>query len=878
MGELVHPNPMAAKRGDSAPEFEVASGITLSRTLIPILPPNFLSRKHLFPLLENPSPSTTVVLAPAGYGKTSLVAEWAQTKRDQVIWVTLAESDTLEEMSRIFIQATRNILPGFAPWFEEEPGIRPVENVRRWGNELLALGRDFILVIDNLRQHTARDVDIAVKLIEQFPPSLQFVTIRRDSIETIYATFSARGPLSVIGINQLAFSKSEVQSLALLAGVDIEDMTICESLDAAHGWPSAVSMLIHQIAKDKRPIDFEKIVSSQAEPLRALATSVIENLDPEVRKMLIAISVVQEFTHEQAEIILGPDYSYDAINQIALQGNYFSQTGDTLPTFSFSKLVREVLLVELRKDKFKKMRIHSELLKYHENRNEPNLALEHAYLAGDFERVSELFPDAARIMQATGRGRELIRWSIFAGDASQTGLLKRATVELAGRLASLEFRIAMGMIEQMNFDAQGTELEGFIQQITAGAKAYMDFSLGRFEEFDKSFAKAMEPTSGPIMFGIEEQIALFRLAAMRHFIFDETEKVEAIFAQAKELATKSKISQNHLMISSINAMVLFLAGDYRHAFEAAHLAHSQFTRNSFIGIFGPIETTYVMARCQLEFAKPREAYELFGQIRELGEQWQQWVWYFLADGYFARDFVLRGLTADALNNIKSAREKARSIDYSNELSSIIDLSEIFIRFTVKDNDRLGILLERAPKLRFVQQIKLAYDERMGKKSVGADVRNLPSRTAKEKIWKHLAETNEVIGQENLALKELRKALDIGAIVGAKETFLRQSEEMGTLIMKIAGENPTVYLEDLASSVAERIKGDNNQLSEFTSALTKRELEVLRHLSTERPISAIAASLHISLNTMKTHLKNLYRKMEVDGRVSAVEKAKAHFLL
>ena len=102
--------------------------------------------------------------------------------------------------------------------------------------------------------------------------------------------------------------------------------------------------------------------------------------------------------------------------------------------------------------------------------------------------------------------------------------------------------------------------------------------------------------------------------------------------------------------------------------------------------------------------------------------------------------------------------------------------------------------------------------------------------------------------------------------------------MGTLIMKIAGENPTVYLEDLASSVAERIKSDNKKTSEFSSSLTKRELEVLRHLSTERPISAIAGSLHISLNTMKTHLKNLYRKMEVDGRVNAVEKAKAHFLL
>jgi DNA-binding CsgD family transcriptional regulator len=97
-------------------------------------------------------------------------------------------------------------------------------------------------------------------------------------------------------------------------------------------------------------------------------------------------------------------------------------------------------------------------------------------------------------------------------------------------------------------------------------------------------------------------------------------------------------------------------------------------------------------------------------------------------------------------------------------------------------------------------------------------------------------------------------------------------------MKIAAENPTVYLEELATGVAERIKSQNNRPSEFAASLTKRELEVLRHLSTDRPISSIAATLHISLNTMKTHLKNLYRKMEVDGRVSAVEKAKAHFIL
>ncbi len=868
---------MATAKGEAA-EFEVAPGVTLSRTLIPTLPPNYLSRKHLFEFLEQPSPSTTVVIAPAGYGKTSLVAEWALTRRDHLIWLTITESDSLQDMSALFIQATRNVIPGFAPWFENEVEIRPVEIVRRWGNELLAMGRDFIFVIDNFREHTSRDVDLASRLVEQFPSNLKFVTIRRDKIETAYETFSARGPLVVLGASDLAFSESEVSTLAGMYKIDYANTEIRHSLEAARGWPAAVTMLLHQIAKNKKPIDFEKVVASQTEPLRALATSVINSLDEETRFLITSLAVVPEFTHEQAEVILGEKYSYDSINQIALDGNYFSQTGSPEQTFEFSKLLREVLLTELRKDKQHKIDIHSRLLEFHENRNEPNLALEHAYLAGNLEKVATIFPDAARILQATGRGNELIRWSVFAGDNSELGLLKRSTVEIAGRLALQEYETVMSMIAQMNFEARGTVLEGFIKQLTYGSRAYIDIALGRFNQFEESFAIAMSSTDGPLTLGIEEQIGQIRLAAIKNFILDETEEVESYFEQAKLLANKSKLPNNHLLISSMNAMVLFQIGDYRRAFEAASISYSQFTKRGYIGIFGPLDSMYIMARCYLEFARPREAFELFGKIRELGELWKQWTWHFLADGYFARDLVMKGMVTEALDNIKRARARAENIEYSDDLISIVDLSELFIRFTVKDNDRLGVLLERAPKQRFVQQIKLAYDERMGKKSVQADVKNLPQRTPREKIWKHLADTHEVIGQENLALKEMKKALDIGATVGAKETFLRQSAEMGNLILKIAGENPTVYLEDLASSVAERIKNANSRPSEFASSLTKRELEVLRHLSTDRPISAIAASLHISLNTMKTHLKNLYRKMEVDGRVSAVEKAKAHFIL
>jgi ATP/maltotriose-dependent transcriptional regulator MalT len=57
-------------------------------------------------------------------------------------------------------------------------------------------------------------------------------------------------------------------------------------------------------------------------------------------------------------------------------------------------------------------------------------------------------------------------------------------------------------------------------------------------------------------------------------------------------------------------------------------------------------------------------------------------------------------------------------------------------------------------------------------------------------------------------------------------------------------------------------------------LTKREIEITSHLSSGKPITSIGALLHISHNTMKTHLKNIYRKLGVEGRDQAVEKAKS----
>ena len=133
-------------------------------------------------------------------------------------------------------------------------------------------------------------------------------------------------------------------------------------------------------------------------------------------------------------------------------------------------------------------------------------------------------------------------------------------------------------------------------------------------------------------------------------------------------------------------------------------------------------------------------------------------------------------------------------------------------------------------------------------------------------------------QESLALDYLKVGLDIGARVGARETFLKQDSTILELIIRSASKRPTVYLEELARAAAQRMNKKNHQNTALTQPLTKREIDVLRSLATGKPITAIGKTLHISHNTMKTHLRNIYRKLSASGREDAVLKAQALFII
>jgi ATP/maltotriose-dependent transcriptional regulator MalT len=850
--------------------------VTLSRTLIPTLPPGYLSRKHLFPLLDNENGGTTFVIAPGGYGKTALVAEWAQNHEKPVIWMTVANGDTLNEMSAMLIAATQHVIPGFAPWFEQEQPIRPTDVVRRWGNELLQTGRSFVFVLDNLRNDTESDVEIALQLVEQFPTNLHFVAIRREGIEEVYPTFASRGPLKVVTVSNLRFSDEEIENYAINSGLELsaENRKV---LNAAAGWPSATSLLSEHLRNAGVKLDLESLISSSVEPLRALALIVIRNLDTEILESCKRLSVLEVFSLEDAQFILGELYSFDLINSIAHRGEIFSPSRDPQGGYIFSPLIRQVFLEKLRKTPEVKLEIHRKLISYFENAGRPSAAIDHAFQAGDEAKISELFPPAARVKQAQGHGGELLRWAPFAGDSTIEGELKKATVLTAGHLADLDFGKARIEIDKIKLLAENSPAKEFFLQFASAADCYSLLSLGNFSELEDSIASLKIGTEGNFL-GIDDQINLLRLLATKRYILNDADGVEEVFKLSQELGKQTSLYTSHTFLLSIQAMHFHQRGEYKRAHEIATIALNQYLRNGFVGNHGPLDVMYIIARCLLEFSRPKEALLIFDQIRSGAYQWKQWHWYFSADKHIIELLSYSGNNSEALERVKRSRDFVLTFDSAHQLHTLIDVNEMCVRRRLNDFDRLEKLVNRAPKIRDTQQYKMAVDEYKGRKSLNEDAKRLPEKTPRDRIWKHLMEASIHLEAEQVALPAMHRAMQVGSEVGARETFLRQRDEMGNLIIRVANDFPTVYNEELATAMAERMKERGKIMTQGHQALTKRELEILRQLSTERTLTVIAGELHISQNTMKTHLKNLYKKLEVDGRNAAVEKAKALFLL
>jgi DNA-binding CsgD family transcriptional regulator/tetratricopeptide (TPR) repeat protein len=500
-------------------------------------------------------------------------------------------------------------------------------------------------------------------------------------------------------------------------------------------------------------------------------------------------------------------------------------------------------------------------------------ALEHAFLSKDFIRFEKLFRAGARVYAITGRGNDLLRWAKYAGDESVEGQLQRQTVEIGGHLANLSFDKVEALKASMRLLSQGTSLEVFIDRFAALIDVAINFSIGQFKDFEAIAERAF---SDDIFAGDEDftdALFVLRRLAGYYFVLDDVIKLEEVDQRAKELLARKFSPLGHVHQLAIRALCAYQEANYQDAFESSRMALSLSNDLGMASFQAPLDIKYILARCNYEFTNLDTAYEIFNDVIDGSVKNQQWVWYCVTVHFVSVTLAQRGDGRGSIEMLGAARQKISLIHSKNQLQSILDRGELTMQLINGDLAKMKLLMETALPGRTTQLISLHILRAEGKEWDPSKQRELPERTPRERIYKYLSQTVHAYEtDEELAIAHLTHALKVGAEVGAKAIFIRQME-LYPLFHKVASRTPTFYNEEISRKVAARMQ-EIDSIKGEKPMLTKREIEIASHLSSGKPITSIGALLHISHNTMKTHLKNIYRKLGVDGRDQAVEKAKS----
>jgi ATP/maltotriose-dependent transcriptional regulator MalT len=850
-------------------------GVNLARTVAPVVPASFLSRKHLFHLFETNMPGATIVAAPAGYGKTMLVAEWAHAQTRPTIWCAVDPNDSPQMFFAHVVQAVRNVLPKFGVDFESERFLSPDSYVQFLVREASALKEDFNFVIDNGPADAQEVSPFAQALVDSLPSNVHVVIVRRVTPATSLARYASLGNLSLITSQDLKFSQEEITVICELNGLDHNDRKVSKHLIKCNGWPAAVQMMAKNISRGVMDSEFK--IAETANPLGILALESFNSLNQENRHHLLKLGIVEEFDLKVAAIVLGQDFSETYINKLATDGMFVSVSSGFQRSYRISPIMLPVLQEIRNGQEDQDISTHEKLAQHFIANGAPLAALDHILKVGNIDQITEILRISIRNMAAIGRGDQIIRWAHFGADESQTGVLIRKTIEAVGHLVNLDFERAEGVAAELNYVAAQDVQAEFVTQLAAMILSHVHFARGDFERTRLLIGSALEKDYG--VAGIEnvDKIALLRLQADIGYIYDDAELVASSLRRAKEFQDGNNQVITGYHIGCITAMSLWCEGRFFEAAEFAAIAIAQAESNGYSGITAPLDALLVLSRCQLELSRLEKAIETSNVIEQKAEAAQIWPWYFMGIGTRTRIQITQGRINHVVDEIAVQRERHKQLQTPNQLGWIIDVTDVFLRFVLNDWKRADELLQRMPKIEMVRQIDMNLKFEAEPKRIHALVAQLPETTPRERVNKILYQATINIDQENVALNYLRTALDLGAEVGFHEYFVRQNR-LYPIMVKAAATKPTIFIESVVHEMSERIKNSNSDTGSLEEKLTNRELEILKHLTTGNPISAIAKQLHISQNTMKTHLRNVYRKLDVDGRHTAVEKARKLLLI
>jgi ATP/maltotriose-dependent transcriptional regulator MalT len=874
----------------------VDESLLATKTLIPPSRPRLVSRPRLTERLqEGLDHDLVLVSAPAGFGKTTLLSEWARQDRPGVrtCWVSLDEGDSDPVLFwQYVILALQRCRPGLGEKVlaslrsPQPPSARSLLVVLM--NDLVGLSEDLVLVLDDFQFVSSPDVHDGISyLLNHLPPRVHLLMATRADPSLPLARLRGRGQMLEIGADDLRFTAEEAAELLReLRGARLPSDQVEALTERTEGWAVGLRMAAQSMGRQQDVSGFVRsFAGSQHYVMDYLIEEVLQQQTDDVQEFLLKTSVLEKLTGPLCDTVTGRADGRELLPALERANLLLVPLDESRQWFRyehlFSDLLRHRLATVVGEEGVAEL--HRRASRWFKDNGLLHESIDHAVAARDWEAAANLLVEVADTYGERGEWVTLRAWlqTLPEDILRATGTLYGSCVFaliLTGRLDEAEAMLDRDELtvgedqgERARITACRSVIESHRGNIVRSAelaqkalpllppseaamRGVLSVNLGmaywgpgRFEQAEEllwqGYREGMETGSSSVAVGALEWLA--DISRCRGTLSRSVE----LHQQALELAQGSPASAGvHLGLAGALYERNELEAAMAHCtigLDLNRLGGHRFTQG------GLLMFSMLIAIAVGDEARALQATEQFDQFAARHSRGQ------------AMHHVQLALRQGDLDEASRWGDRLTRLDDENPIGFLQRLPLIRL---------LGVLGRRKELARQIERLYL--------------VAGVEPLAPEWKGWLITIRAAQALAasEPEEALGFLAEALSAGEPEGWIRSFVDLGPRLAPLLRKaVAQEICPEYAAKLLTIIqAEQRRtaaaGKGPRSSPIYAVLTERELEVLRLVEAGMSNRQIAGRLFISLGTVKVHLHNISEKLNATSRTGAVARARELKLL
>jgi LuxR family maltose regulon positive regulatory protein len=861
----------------------------------------------------------TLVSAPAGFGKTTLVSAWLSAGRCPAAWVSLdaGDNDPIRFL-RYVIAALQTIAPGMGEATRalfQSSQVPPLETLLTpLVNELCTLAGTVALVLDDYHVIQSPDVHQAITfLIEHLPspPGMHLVILTRADPALPLHRLRARNQLAEFRAAQLRFTTDEVAAfLSQTMGLRLSVDDVAAMAASTEGWVAGLQLAA--IALQSRPLDQASgDVHSLATALSSghhyivdyLVQEVLDRQPDSVRSFLLQTSILERLAGPLCDAVTGRGDGQGMLRALVQANLFIAPLDDEQHWYRYHHLFAQVLhshLQEAHPDQLPEL--HRRAAEWHGQNGLAAEAISHALAAGDQGLAARLVESHARAMLMRGELVTLGNWLQDLGEAVYErpwlGIHQAWTLLITGQIQDVERLLgrverhigpqtlpgdpAQGLAERQNVLGEIAAMRGLVAYLQGDVQRAARLCRQALESLrgDNAVARGVAAHalgeacshSGDLAGALQANVEAARLAKASGSVILA---VSALTSQGDVLIDQGRL---HQAVEVYNEALQLAALPKENRWPAAGRVYVCMAKVLYE--WNDLETVLRYTRQGIELCQR-------GGIVE-----------FVTAGY-----GVLAKARQALGDREGAREAVRAAErmvlgHSLPAGSVSSVTASRVRLWLTQGNLEGAA-------RWAEQSGLGVDDPISYIRESEYVALCHVLLAQGELDAALTLSDRLLraaettgrmgraigffvlqalawqGKGDLpqALAALERALSLAGPGRYVRTFLDNGVPMARLLRQAGSRGIAPdYVTHLLSGMAEPFDTVSGASQPLIEPLSERELQVLRLMAAGKSNREIAEELVLAVGTIKRHLNNIYGKLNVASRTQCAARARELGLL